>query len=174
MSTPMQNLLPASFADTIVTLEELALQLYRRHAQEKARADAAESAIQAERDALTRGFHRTVSELAAERFAFERLLVRILPMLENAGLEQAVKVIQLYARSWDANLKRARIEVADLAGQRLTDELAEMIEVESPISDPTVREIVVRETLTPLVKLEGRVIGLARVNTSVPAHPGET
>jgi hypothetical protein len=173
MSTPRENSLPA-FTDTLVAVEEQVLELYRRHAHEQARAAAAESAAREARDSLTRSFHRTISELAAERFAFDRLIGRILPMLESAGLEQAVKVIQLYARSWDANLKRARIEVADLAGQPLTDELAEVIEVESAISDPAVREIVVRETLSPLVKLEGRVIGLARVNTSVPVHSDGT
>lgn len=177
MNAPTEKSIEASSADAPISLEELkeqVFQLYQRHAHERARADAAESAARAERDALTRSFHRTISELAAERFAFERLLVRILPALERAGLDQAIKVIKLYARTWDANLKRAQITVTDLAGQRLTDELAEVIEVESAIGDPAVREIVVRETLTPLVKLEGRVIGLARVNTSVPVHSDET
>ncbi len=56
----------------------------------------------------------------------------------------------------------------DLAGQILTDALAEKVEVESAIPDPDVNETVVRKTLTPLVLHEGRVVGVAKVITSVP------
>jgi hypothetical protein len=48
--------------------------------------------------------------------------------------------------------------------------LIELIEVESAIPDPTAHASVVRKTIRPLVKIDGRVTGLAKVNTSVPVQ----
>ena len=46
--------------------------------------------------------------------------------------------------------------------------ISDDVEVESHVPDPSVSQTEVRETLTPLVLLDGKVIGLAKVVTSVP------
>lgn len=163
--------MPTSLAVPNTRLEELALELYQQLAAETARARECERQCREQLDALSRDANRTIRELAAERFEFGRLVERILPALTQAGLADVIKVLDIYARTWDANLKRARVEVENLTGRVLTDELAELVEVESAIPDPAVRETIVRKTLTPLVKIDGRVTGLAKVNTSVPAGP---
>ncbi len=118
---------------------------------------------------------RLIARLAAERFEFQRLLDRVLPPIEQGQLPpDLATALSLQARSWDVELQRMGIEVVDLAGQVLTDPLFEMVEVESAIPDAAVEETVVRKTLVPLVLHEGRVVGVAKVITSVPLpHDGE-
>jgi hypothetical protein len=162
------DLLPARLTASHAQIVELALELYQRLATETARAQVTERKCAAQLEELQRAKNRTISDQAVERFEFQRLLERILPALEAAGLADVIKVLRLYARSWDASLQRAQIEVEDLTGRLLTDELVELIEVESAIPDPAVHASVVRKTIRPLVKIDGHVTGLAKVNTSVP------
>lgn len=154
-------------------LEEMVLGLYQRVADYARRLDSSERQAKAREEAHGRKTRRVIALLAAERFEFERLMRRILPDLRAAGADEAVRVLTLYARTWDANLRRSQVEVCDLTGSVLTDELSELVEVESALPDSTVSEPVVRETLSPLVKVEGHVVSLSKVITSVPAPSGE-
>ncbi len=152
-------------------LKELTLALYQRLSDCIARIEEREREAQEEIEKHTRRMSRLIAQLAAERFEYERLMQRVAPELERAGLTDLIRIFDLHARSWDANLRRAQVEVRGLTSEIVTDKLIEQIEVESAIHDPAVGEAVVRETLSPLVLLEGRIIGLAKVITSVPVPP---
>ncbi len=163
--------LPMSLTEVPVRLPAMALELYRRLAE-------CERAVEQERERAAeelerhrRETSRLLARLAAERFDFERLLDRVLPDLAGAGREDLGDKLRLFARSWDAELERARVEVRDLTGDAVTDELAEIIEVEGVVPDPGTSQAVVREALSPLVLWQDRVVGLSKVITSVPASP---
>ncbi|HWP43377.1 MAG TPA: hypothetical protein VNO14_09095, partial [Blastocatellia bacterium] len=87
-------------------LEDLALELYQRIADGAARVRQCEREARERTEEATARSNRLIVELTCERFEFERLIRRILPEIEKAGLENVAKVIALYARSWDSNLKR--------------------------------------------------------------------
>jgi hypothetical protein len=154
-------------------LSERVLELYQQLADATSRADASERQARDQVEAQTRALHRTIALLAAERFEYDRLLRRLLPELEKVGHEHIGRLLALHTRSWDATLRRVQIEVRDLTGEVLTDALADMVEVESAIPDPAVQESTVRETLFPLVLHAGRVVGLAKVVTSVPLQQSD-
>jgi len=174
-ANPLQvpDFIQTPWAEPPSGLIDLAFALYQRLAE---CAEVSEAGARSAREQLENQARQTggvIALLAAQRLEYERLLRRILPELELRGLPEVCKVLMLYARSWDADLRRARVEVRDLTGSVLTDELCEMIEVESAIPDPAVSKTVVRETLLPLVLHEGRVASPAKVITSVPAPSGE-
>ncbi len=154
-----------------VALPDLALELYRAVAGATAEAERQLAGARQASERRLRQADRTVAHLAATRHEFERLLARLVPDLAACGREDLTRVLRLFARDWDAELARAEIEVRDPAGQPLGEELAAVVEVEAAVPDPAVRVAVVRDTLRPLVSWAGRVIGTARVTTSVPAPP---
>ncbi len=163
--------LPTSLTEVPVRLPAMALELYRRLAEcERAGEQERERAAD-EIERHRQESSRLLARLAAERFEFERLLVRVLPDLAGTDLEDLGEKLRLFARSWDAELGRARVEVRDLTGDAVTDELAEVIEVEGVVPDPDTSQAVVREALSPLVLWQGQVVGLSKVITSVPASP---
>lgn len=115
---------------------------------------------------------RALAHLAAERFEFERLLRRIVPAMQRSRkLGKDARALELFARRWDQVLARLELEVQDPAGLPLSDVLAEIVEVESAVPDPALAEVLVRETLFPIVRFKQRVIGIGRVITSVPTPP---
>lgn len=165
---PIPPYLPAPPTPPPGGLPELALELYRQIAGAAREREEQRRSAQQETERQTREAERTLARLAAVRFELARLLARILPALAEGGREDIVRILELFARSWDAELERCRIEVRDVAGEPVTDELAAVIEVEAAVPDPTTREAKVRETLSPLVVWDDRVVGVARVITSVP------
>jgi hypothetical protein len=170
---PIPDYLSTSSAATLHELQALALELFQRLADGARRLENCERKAKDEFASQTRDNDRMIARLAAERFEFQRLLDRMLPQIEQSELPpDLAKALSVQARGWDAELQRMGIEVIDLAGQILTDALSEKVEVESAIPDPNVEETVVRKTLTPLVLHEGRVVGAAKVNTSVPKKEG--
>jgi hypothetical protein len=168
-SLTVPDFLPTSCSEPSGTLQELALELYRCVAASRGELEEQRKSAQQEIERHTREAGRTLARLAAVRFELERLLARIRPDLAEAGRGDLVRVLDLFARGWDAELARAGVEVRNPTGDLLTDELAAVIEVEGAIPDPTACQARVRETLSPLVLWAGRVIGTARVITSVPA-----
>jgi hypothetical protein len=160
--------LPAPAAELAVSVPELALELYRRVADSAREAEEHQKKARQEIDRSTQEAGRTLARVAAARFELGRLLARVLPMLVEADRGDVARILELFTRGWDAELERARVEVRDVTGQALTDELAAVIEVEGAIPDPGVDQAMVRETLSPLVLWAGRIVGVARVITSVP------
>jgi hypothetical protein len=134
----------------------------------------AERAHRAEMIERSRSLHHLIASLAAERFEFGRLMQRIAPELERRGCRDLQESFVLFVRAWDLKMSRAGIHVHDLAGAILTDELAGDVEVESHVPDPFVGQTTVRETLIPLVLLDGKAIAPAKVVTSVPVTPKES
>lgn len=173
IANEVPGFLPTPLDGSPVRLEDLALELYQLVADSAARARQCEREAQERIEEITGKSNQIIAELASERFEFERLIARILPEIEKAGLEDVARVITLYVRSWDSNLRRAQIEVINLTGHHLTDEIAEVIEVESAISDPSISSVIIRETLSPLIKIKGRVISVAKVISSVPVQTDE-
>jgi hypothetical protein len=159
--------LPAA-APQSETLAALALTLYREVAATAGEAARQRQAARHEVERHTRETGHILGRLAAMRFEFARLLVRIRPQLAGAAGEDVFRLLDLFARGWDVELERTEIEVRDVNGQPMTDELAERIEVLGAVPDPACSEATVRETLSPLVLWAGRVVGVARVITSVP------
>jgi hypothetical protein len=160
--------LPAVPLAAPAALPELALELYRKVAAATREAEQAQQAARQEVEKFTREAGRVLARLAAARFELERLLARLRPELAAAGRDDLGRVLDLFARGWDAELERSRVEVRDVTGLPMTDELAQLIEVEGAVPDVASRETTVRETLAPLVLWAGRVVGVARVITSVP------
>ena len=174
---PVPGFLPTPLADPPSDLEDMALMFYGRLVACAERLESAEKQGRAQREEQMHQAHRTMARLAAQRFEFTRLSQRIRSELETLcpdHTETIDNVLGLFARNWDANLRRAGLEVIDLTGHPLTNELAEVVEVESAIPDASAREIVVRETLTPLVKVEGQVVALAKIITAVPVQDTKT
>jgi hypothetical protein len=149
-------------------VEDAALELYKRAAEAEAQTEKAVRTVRAEMVEQMRSAHRLIATLAAERFEFDRLMARIAPELERRNSNDLLQFLVLFKRSWELRMRRASIEVVDLTGQPVTDELAGDVEVESHVPDPSVAETRVRETLIPLVLLGGRSIGMAKIVTSVP------
>ncbi len=161
--------LPTPLTEVPARLPAMALELYRRLAESERAVEQERDRAAAEIEQHRRQTSRLLARLAAQRFDFERLLDRVLPDLAEAGREDLGEKLRLFARSWDAELVRAQVEVRDPTGDAVTDELAEVIEVEGVVPDPDTSQAVVREALSPLVLWQGQVVGLSKVITSVPA-----
>ncbi len=160
---------PLPVTDLRADLPALALELYRQLAETARQAALRERALGDELAARTRAAERTIARLATGRFEFQRLLDRV----ERAGTAPDLAgALALQARAWDAELQRAGVEVRDLQGEVLTDELYAQVEVAGAVPDPAVDRPTVRETLVPLVLVGGQVVGAAQVITSVPPPPG--
>lgn len=170
---PIPDYLPVASPNGFAGLPELVGELCQRLSDMTRQLEMAEQQTREQLATQSRKMNRLVAQLASERFELERLLRRVLPELEAAGLTSLAKVLTLFARSWDSNLRRAEIEVRDVTGCELTDELVEVVEVESAVVDAGVRQTVVRETITPLVIYQGRVIGVATIITAVPVSHDE-
>lgn len=168
---PAPGYLPVSAVDSPGGLPELVLELCRRVAESARAAEEHQTRARQEVEQHTREAGRTLARVAAARLDFSRLLGRVLPMLSDGGREDVGRILELFARGWDAELERSRVEVRDVTGQPITEELAAVIEVEAAVPEPAVSQAMVRETLSPLVLWAGRVVGVARVITSVPVVP---
>jgi len=164
---PVPDLLPErSLSDVEPAL--LVLEVYRLVADSNQRAAdaAAEAETRIQRHSLD--MNGSLAALAVQRFEFERMLRRLRPLLEGCG--DAVRVLDLFARGWDAVLGREQIEVRDLTGLPLSDEIAECIdEVSGAVPDHTADCVAVRETLVPVVLHRGIVIGRAAIVKTIPA-----
>jgi len=161
-------LIPVPDEIRLEDIEDAALALYERVAEADARVAAMEKQHGSELAEQTRALHRLIAVLVVERFELDRMMRRIEPELTRRGCTDLLLSISLYARAWDLKLSRASLQVVDLTGSPLTDELAGEVEVESHLPDPSVTVTTVRETLVPLVLLDGKVIGPAKIVTSVP------
>lgn len=149
-------------------IEDAALALYERVTEADLRFAALEKRFDAETAEQIRSLHRLVASLATERFELDRMMRRISSELTRRNCADLLQAIVLYSRAWDLKLTRASLQVLDLTGQPLTDELLGDVEVESHMPDPSVPVTMVRETIIPLVLLSGKVIGPAKIVTAVP------
>jgi hypothetical protein len=171
------GLLPLLAAAPCAATPELALDLYRRLAASARAAEDGRRQARQEVERHTREAGNTLARLAAARFEFGRLLARILPALAagaagaSASRVDVAGLLELFARGWDAELERAAVEVRELTGLEMSDELAAVTAVEAAVPDPGIARAVVRETLSPLVLWAGRVVGVAQVITAVPVAP---
>ncbi len=150
-------------------VEDAALELYARVAEADARLDQVQHKLREELGEQARALKRLIALLASERFEFDRLMRRIGPELMSGGMAGLMESLQLYARGWDMRLNRMSIQVVDLAGYPLSDDLVNDLEVESHVHDPSIRATTIRETLVPQVFLEGKSIGMAKVIAAVPS-----
>lgn len=171
---PIPDYLPTSLAEPLPDLAAQVLELYRRAVTAEARLTAEQERTERQLAAQQRAADEVMAALAAPRFELARLCARLLPRLEVTGLAPEARALSLFARAWDQELTRHGVEVCDLSGQELSDELAQVVEVEAAVADPAVRELRVRQTLVPLVKLGGRVVGVARVISSAPPAAEQT
>lgn len=145
----------------------LALDIYRMLADANQRALDAAGEAEARIQKHLLEANGSLAALAGQRFEFERMLRRLRPQLEGCG--EALRVLDLFARGWDAVLGREQIEVRDLTGLPLSDEIAECIdEVSGAVPDGAVDHVVVRETLVPVVLHRGAVIGRAAIVKTIP------
>jgi len=174
-SIPLPPVVPLPAEPQLADIEDAALELYQRVVEAERRAEEAEHRIEeaerrlrAEMTEKTRRANRLIAVLASVRFEFVRLVQRLWPELQSLQANNLMELCVLFLRSWDSRLHQASIRVVDLTGLPLTDELAGDVEVESHVPDPSVAQAMVRETLAPLVLLEGKVIGMAKIVTSVP------
>jgi hypothetical protein len=167
---PVPDLLPSPAAAGLdAAAPELALALYRRVAETARAAEAERRQASEELAGHLREAGRALARLAAPRFELGRLLARIQPLLAGGGLENVAALLDLFARAWDAELERAGVEVREVTGLEVSDELAAHISVAAAVPDPRIARAVVSETLSPLVVWSGRVVGVAQVITAVPA-----
>ena len=157
----------------LAKMEDAAYELYDRVARADEQLTKCERSLRAELAEKSRSAQRLIAMLAAERFEFDRILRRLSPELERRGASDLLQYLNLFVRAWDLKLSRANIQVLDIAGCLLDDELAGDVEVESHVPDVSVSATMVRETLVPLVKLDGKTIGQAKIVTSVPAKKEE-
>jgi hypothetical protein len=165
---PVPDELPLDEGASCGDIEDAALAMYQKLADT---VRAFEESGRKAREALdeeARKSRHLIASLAAERFEFERLARRLEPDLARLQATELLRALDLYKRAWDQVLRRNNVEVHDLTGCPLTDDLAEDIEVEGHVPDPSATRTVVRETLSPLVRYEGKTIGMAKVITSVP------
>lgn len=170
---PVPSSIPLPAEARLEDIEDAALEFYQRVAEADRRIGEVERRLRTEMSEKSRSANRLIALLAAQRFEFERLVRRLGPELERRNAGDIMQILDLYARAWDLNLGRAALQVVDLTGQPLDEKLAEDVEVESHVPDPSVSQTMVRETLVPLVLLEGRPIGLAKIVTSVPVTTEE-
>lgn len=166
-SIPIPDFLPVPENAECIDVEDAALELYQGLADAQRRMGESERRAQAELAEQARGSRTVIVALAAERFEFARLMRRIAPELERLGANDVLRVLDLHARAWDHRLTRNHVEVRDLTGFPLSDELLENVEVEAAVLDPAVAQSEIRETLSPLVLLHGQPIGISKVVTSV-------
>jgi hypothetical protein len=167
---PVPEYLQPTVAEMPGGLPDLALELCQRVADSAREVEEQQRRARQEIEQHTRGAGRTLARIAVARFELGRVLARVLPMLVESGRDDVARILELFARGWDSELERARVEVRNVTGQLITEELAAVIEVEAAIPEPAVRRATVRETLSPLVLWAGRPVGVARVITSVPVQ----
>lgn len=165
---PVPDYLPTPFETPPADLPEQVLELYRRVAENARLVKRTIEQAREAREAQRRESDRVIALLASERFELQRLMDRILPAMKKAELDKEAKALSLFARRWDQDLRRVRVEVQDPVGLPLSDELTEVLEVENTILDRSVTEPSVRETLVPIVRFEDRLAGIGKVITSVP------
>jgi hypothetical protein len=152
---------------------ELALDLYRQLAQAQRETRACIEQAGQRIEAHVLGTSAIIAALAAERFELDRVIKRIEPELVALGADNALRVLDLFARSWSASLARHGVEVRDLTGAPFDDEIAEAVDVNAAVEDASITAPMIRETLVPLVLHRGRVVGKALVNKGVPSTPTE-
>jgi molecular chaperone GrpE (heat shock protein) len=152
---------------------ELALDLYRQLAQARRETHACIERAGQRIEAHVLATSATIAALATERFELDRLIKRIEPELAALGADNALRVLDLFARAWSASLARHGVEVRDLTGASFDDEIAEAVEVNAAIEDASIATPMIRETLAPLVVHRGRIVGKAVVNKGVPSTPTE-
>lgn len=162
------DFLPCKLSAPPTAMFDIAWNLYKQNASlteelQNCRKQAAE-----EVEAGWKKIHHTLAQLAAERFEFERVMERTRADLGKNKLRKLKQILNLHRKRWDNVLKRLEIEIVDLQGMVLSEELAAVIEVESAVPNSKVTETTVRETLSPLIKMRGELIGIGRVVTSVP------
>jgi hypothetical protein len=151
-------------------IEGETLALYQKLAEAVRAVEESDRRREEELAGVTDRFLSLIASLAGERFEFERLVRRMVPELVRMEAAELIKALDLFQRAWDQTLRRNKIEVLDISGWTLTDEIAEEIEVKGHVSDSGVTQTKVRETLAPLVRIEGRTIATAKVITSVAAR----
>ncbi len=108
---PVPGFLPTPLADPPSDLEDMALMFYGRLVACAERLESAEKQGRAQREEQMHQAHRTMARLAAQRFEFTRLSQRIRSELETLcpdHTETIDNVLGLFARNWDANLRRGR------------------------------------------------------------------
>jgi hypothetical protein len=173
MDFPVPDLLPVPEGLDPLDIEDAALSLYQALADANRLNEENEARTCSLTEEQARASQALIAGLAAERFEFSRLVRRIARELERLGASDSLRVLELHERAWDQRLSRAHIEVLDVTGFPLTNELLANVEVEAAVPDATVAHSEIRETLTPLVSLNGRPIGTAKVVTSVAAQSEE-
>jgi hypothetical protein len=155
------------------SLEELALDLYEHSADVARRLRNSATRWEEKLAAQTAETDGVIAALATVRFEFQRLLDRFSRGPEPLDPERFRELLELFAKQWDVSLVRCGVEVQDLTGEIMSDDLAGRVDVQNAIPDPAVKELTVRETLAPQVRYKERVAGRAIVVTSAPV-PIET
>jgi hypothetical protein len=170
---PLPDPIPCAVRDPL-DLAGLSLSLYRKICGLNRLAEEAIENAERRIHTHTLATNHTIAALAAEHFEFERVMKRIEPELEKAGVHNAKRVLDIFGRGWAAVLAREQIEVRDLTNVVFSNEIAELVEVNGSVEDPAASEPVVRETLTPLVLHRGQIAGRAIVNKAVPTSAADT
>jgi len=150
------------------SVEELALDLYEHSADVTRRLRKSAPRWQEKLAAQTAETDAVIAALASVRFEFQRLLDRFARGPSSLEPDKFRELLELFAKQWDASLHRCGVEVKDLTGEVMTDELADVVDVQNAIPDPSATELTVRDTLAPLVRRGGRIAGRAVVVTSAP------
>ena len=141
--------------------------LYRQFAkQAEAHANELRS-IQAKSDKVQAADRVRLAKLGAEVFHFGRCIASLTDALNAAGLSRELSRLDQMMKRFTLALTDGGIVIESLDGLPVNDELAEIIEVLGAIPG-AVDQPRIKETLEPLIKVDGCIVLRPRVITEVP------
>lgn len=163
---PIDDLPLQVHSEPALDLPEKAFALCRQHAKERTEREQVEREATARCDERLRMERRRLAAVGAEAFHWRRTVASLEEPLRSAGLEADLQRLQLMLDRMDRTLRQHGVVVEALEG-RLLEEVADTVEVLAPVPDD-VATACVRETVEPLVSVDGEIITMAKIITSVP------
>jgi len=110
---------------------------------------------------------RTLAALASEIFDLDRFWKRLqLNVVTPESLDELRGLEIVIKRMWSV-LEERDVEVEDLNGAPVSDELLKTVEVLKHLREPGILDPIVRETKMPVIRRAGRLIQTGEVITAV-------
>lgn len=156
----------------ISSLSEAIFGLYRQLAKAGEAAMQERERLKKEAEEACGNFRRRLANVSAEVFHLRKCVATVNEPMRRAGLEKNVHSLEVLVEKFDHTLDRNGVQVLSLNGRALDDQLYEIVEVIASVpTDTAVARV--RETIEPLVIVEGQMVLFPKVIKEVPISRDE-
>jgi hypothetical protein len=148
-------------------LAEQVFVLYRQLAKQRDACDKEMKRAAEAQDTLARRYRVRLATVGAEAFHLRRCVSSLTAAMQDAGLTRELARLELLVKRFNQVLQEQTIEVHLLDGVEPGEDLAEVMEVLGAVPMPVERPRI-RETVAPLVKVDGEIVLPPTVIMEVP------